>query len=498
MRRFFRAHVVFIVLVLLIGVGAIVFVTQRDTSPEWTTDTVSQGTVSNIISVSGTIDADNSAELAFPAGGILESLGVREGDSVSKDHVLATLVHTDLKADFQDAEASVHIAEADLDELISGMRNEERDVTKTTTDIAEANLARVIREQEDAVTSAYWKLLSSDLEARPKSLTNNDTPPTISGTYFCDEGEYVVTTYPSKAQSGYSYTLSGLESGTFTAYTDTPSALGTCGLKIVFDPDTQYGNAEWIISIPNMRGASYVDNFNAYTIAKGQRDNAVEKAQQELTLARQNQTVDLADPRDESLTRARARVSQAQARLSAVSAQINDHLLRAPFDGVITHIEPVSGETVGTSPIVTMVSNTSYALSALIPEIDVTKIRVGQKASIAFDARAGETFTATVTFISPLAREIDGVSYFEAKLTLDTPPDWLRSGLNADIDIIVDRHENVVRIPKRYLTGTEGAYTVLIPKDTTAVPTPVTVEFMGNDGFVEIRGLSTGDTIIAP
>lgn len=496
--KFIKKKRVYIPFILI--VGAIIFFTiqKKNEVPEWTTDTVSQGTVRNIISVSGAVDAVGSADLAFPVQGILESLSVKEGDQITKDQLLATLVHSDLKAEYQDAQASLRIAEANRDELLNGLSTEARNVSQTTAEIAKQELTRVTNEQNDRVKNAYRTLLSSDLEARPKKSDDADTPPIISGTYTCSEGTYTIETYSSSARSGYSYKLSGIESGTYTAYTESSAPLGACGLQIKFTDGVAYGNGSWIIEIPNTKSDTYVTNQNAYKLAVTQRTNAIHEAEQKLTLAEQNNALDNATPRAEALERENGKVQQAQARLSVIEAQIQDHILYAPFDGTITNIDPVPGEALTTAPVVTMVSHDAFALTALIPEIDVTKVTIGQKADVVFDAKQGETLPATVIFISPLAKEVDGVSYFEAKLTLDQNVDWLRSGLNADVDIIVESHENVTRIPKRYLGGTEGTYTVLIPNGKETRILPVTVNFMGNDGFVQIDGVVVGDTIIAP
>ncbi len=498
MKSFLRKHIVLFSTLLILSVIGLTYFVARDTSPVWTTDTVSKGSVRNIISVSGVVDAVSTAELAFSTGGIIESIAVHEGDIVAQGQTLATLSHNDVKADYQDAQAAVLIAQADRNELVNGIRSEERDVAKTNLDIAKEDLARITKEQNDKVANALRTLLSSDLEARPAKSDNDDTPPTVAGTYTCAEGLYTLDVFSSSARSGYSYRLTGLEEGTYTAYTEAPSLLGKCGLTIQFYPNVSYGGSKWIIDIPNTQDASYVINRNAYSLAVIQRDNAIHEAEQKLTLAQQNNTLENATPRAEALSRAEAKVLQAEARRSAVEAQIQDHILTAPFPGTVTNIEPVSGEAVGTEPVITMASDESFALTALIPEIDVTKIVLGQKADVVFDARQEETLRATITFISPLAKEVDGVSYFEAKFILDNPVTWIKSGLNADVDIIIDIHENVTRIPKRYLKEENGTYSVLTPREDEAIPVPVSVVYTGNDGFVEISGIEQGTTIIAP
>ncbi len=496
---FFRAHWIRILFLLILTTTVGIYVHGKRTEvPAWITTLVETGTVSKIISVSGTMNAIKSADLSFPSGGIVETIAVNEGDVVTQGTELVTLERDALLAEYQDAYGALLIAQADRDELVTGIRPEEREVNATQVAIAKEELARVTKSSNDKVANAYRTLLSSNLVARPLDKDNDDTAPTITGTYTCGAGTYTLSIFRSGSQSGYSYRLSGLESGTYTAYTETPGSLGACGLSIQFVTDVSYGNEDWIITIPNSENSSYVTNNNAYILAQTERDNAIESATQNLKLAEQNATLDTATPREEALTRANARVLQAEARVQKIQAGLSDRVLTAPFDGIITHIEPVPGETVATAPVITMISRDVFELTALVPEIDVTKITAGQKARVVFDARVDETLVATITFISPLAREIDGVSYFETKLVLDNPSSWLQSGLNADIDIIIDTHENVTRIPSRFLVREGDTHTVLFPNGTVTRSVPITLVFEGNDGYVEVRGINPGDTIIAP
>ncbi|HEU4677798.1 MAG TPA: HlyD family efflux transporter periplasmic adaptor subunit [Candidatus Paceibacterota bacterium] len=499
LKTLFRNRLVLIGAVLLVVAIVAFALKSKNDAPTFTTDTVSVGAVKNVVSVSGTLDAADSVALSFPVTGTLASVSVTEGDTVTKGQELASLSHADLSAQYSDAYAALLIAEADRDELISGLRPEELAVTKTTAEIAREDLERVTKEQNDRVENAYRTLLSTDLEARPVDPENDDIAPTVSGTYACDkEGTYTLTMFRSASLSGYSYRLSGLESGTFTAYANAAAPLGSCGLYVQFADGESYGDSTWTIDIPNKTGASYVSDLNAYNLAKTERANEIAAATQKLTLATENASLDTATPRQEARTRADAKVLQAQARLQAVSANIDERVLRAPFSGTVTRVDAVVGETAGAGPIVTMVGDGSFELTALIPEIDVTKIQVGSKADVSFDARPDESFGATVVFVSPLAKQVEGVSYFEAKLALDEELDWLKSGLSADIDIVTGEKDGVLRVPRRYLIGENGSYSLLVPAGKGTRTVPVTVTFIGNDGFAAVEGIEAGTTVVAP
>ncbi len=159
----------------------------------------------------------------------------------------------------------------------------------------------------------------------------------------------------------------------------------------------------------------------------------------------------------------------------------------------------LQGETAGSAPVLTLLATDAFELTVRVPEIDIVKLAVGQPAEAVFDANPTEVQMGSIAYISPLATLIDGVAYFEATIELTTMPEWIRSGLNADIDLIIDEEESALRIPKRFLVKEpDGRYTVRIPNGTKTSTTTVELLFEGNDGYVAITGLNEGDTIVAP
>ncbi len=487
--------------IAIILIAIVIFLinkSAKNNGVELITAEVSRGDVKQVVSVSGVVEANNATKLAFPTSGkVVEVLAI-EGDIVTAGQILIYLEQSALIAEKQNAYASLLIAKANKDELINGPSDEERDVTNTNVRIAKENLSRTIAEEDEKVRNAKRTLLSTSLEMLPIKSDNNDTAPTVSGTYNCDAGTYTLSIYPSNAVSGYSYRLSGIESGTYTAYMESPSVFGECGLSIQFIKGGNYKKQDWTIEIPNTRSSSYATNLNAYNLAKQLKVNNIESAKQSLKLAEDKQTLENTAPRNEALQRANANIMKAEASLAVINANIKDRTLIAPFGGTITKIDILPGEIVTTEPVVTVLADDTFEITAQIPEIDITKINIEQLANVVFDARTNETFLAKIILISPLATEIDGVAYFESKIRIDETPKWLRGGLNADIDIIIDKKENVLRIPKRFLIENGDEESILLLKNNESVKTKIEVGFIGNDGFIEITGLNEGDIVVAP
>jgi RND family efflux transporter MFP subunit len=463
------------------------------------TATVDIGIVRELVSVSGIAEAERTAELAFPVTGIIRTVEVRTGDIVVTGDVLATLDTRALSADRLEAVAAVNRAVADRNELLSGPTASAREVTTETLFAKEASLVTIIEDGNQKVANAYIILLSSNLTAYTNQANEEAVPPTISGTYSCkNEGTYKIDVFSSKADSGYSYKLSGIEEGTFTASVDQKTPIANCGLQIQFDTDSKYNRSVWFIDIPNMRSSQYVTNRNNYALAVTQSESAIVLARQDIAVARANASNQNAPARSEAVDRANAAIAQAQARLSRIDATISDRILTAPFDGVITNIDILPGETVGSEPIVNLFADNNFEITARIPEIDVGKLQAGQVVEMIFDARASERVIGDISFISPQATEIDGVAYYEAIVLFRTVPTWMRSGLNADIEIIILEESNSLRISKRFLIENETGYEVLVLNGKDYSPQEVAIVLEGNDGFVAISGLNLGDILVAP
>jgi RND family efflux transporter MFP subunit len=484
---------------LILAVIAVAYLaTHKKPEPRVTT-TVEYGSVRQLVSVSGVAEAKHQADLAFPLVGISKAITVEVGDRVEAGEILAILDTSALESDRQEALAGLTTAVADRGELISGPAGEARTVTSETVLLKKSALATTKLVEESKVANARRTLLSSGLTAYTTNPDEDAAAPEVSGTYSCDtEGAYTLDLYKSDSPSGYSYRLSGLEEGSFTAAVEQPIALGACGLQIIFDSESTYGGSTWYIDIPNKKSATYTINQNAYELAQVQAASAIALAQQEVTLAEATADDNNATPRPEALVRADAKVAAAQARVSRVDAGISDHVMRAPFTGTVTDINIKVGETATTEPILTLVASSEFEVTARIPEIDIEKLSTGQKVDMIFDAKSTETVRGTVTFISLQATEIDGVSYFDAYMMMDQQPDWMRSGLNADIDIVLSEKTGTLRIPRRFLVRNNDNYAVLKQTGETSATTTIDVTLEGDDGFVAITGLNDGDVLVAP
>lgn len=196
-----------------------------------------------------------------------------------------------------------------------------------------------------------------------------------------------------------------------------------------------------------------------------------------------------------------------KARVDVEVAQmtLDESVLRAPFDGVVTKIPARSGETVTIGETIMRLAQfpneqgEAVVIEAKIPESDVVKVKVGMKAAVTFDALTDdEVFPAVVKWIKPSATVDQDVVSYVATFVLSEQADdiRLRDGMTANVDIETGRRDNVLILPFRALNRRDGAYFVEVKTGDTFISREVKVGLEGDEGEVEIlSGLQEGDQV---
>ena len=172
-----------------------------------------------------------------------------------------------------------------------------------------------------------------------------------------------------------------------------------------------------------------------------------------------------------------------QSRIAAARAALERTVLKAPFAGYIAELNGELGEYVTpsppgipTPPAVDLVDTSCLYIAAPIDEVDAPKIRAGMPARITLDAFPGKSFKGTVRRIAPYvleaekqARTVDVEAVFDDALEYKD----LLPGYSADLEIVLDIHPNVLRVPTEAVL--EGKKVLLL-----------------RDGVIEERRIETG------
>ena len=203
----------------------------------------------------------------------------------------------------------------------------------------------------------------------------------------------------------------------------------------------------------------------ACTVAEVARREALRQAALKKKGLTSEEAVDRAEgdarARKAACEAARATARVAAARVEVAQAGLERTLLRAPFAGTVAEINGELGEYVTPSPIgiatppaVDLVDNSCLYVAAPIDEVDAPAIRAGMPARITLDAFPGTSFPASVRRVAPYvldrekqARTVDIEAAFAEGSALDN----LLPGYSADVEVILERRENALRVPTEAL-----------------------------------------------
>jgi HlyD family secretion protein len=169
----------------------------------------------------------------------------------------------------------------------------------------------------------------------------------------------------------------------------------------------------------------------------------------------------------------------------------------APFDGVVTQRLVEVGESVVPGQAVLEVTSPERLyVSTQIDEIDIGRIRVGLPARVTLDPFPGQVWQAKVTRVSEVVndqREQNRTLEVEVEIAFAADRPQPKPGTSADVQIVLDRHENVLRVPSSAVA--EGRR-VLIVRRGRAVAREVKTG-LKNWEWTEVReGLREGEVVI--
>ena len=146
---------------------------------------------------------------------------------------------------------------------------------------------------------------------------------------------------------------------------------------------------------------------------------------------------------ESNVSQAEAGLKQAQAALSVIDVQLEKTIVKAPVDGIILARNIEMGETIAPNAVVLTVGQLENVnLTVYIPETEYGKVKLNEKVSIQVDSFPDETFTGTVVYISDQAeftprnvQTMEGrrTTVYAVKIDVPNPDLKLKPGMPADV-----------------------------------------------------------------
>ena len=572
--------------------------------PVFETAAVEQGSVTQTVEVTGGIRPASRIDLSFKGSGTLKDVLVHVGDTVVKDQVIAELKDDDLVFAARAANASLSIAQANLNARLAGETVQSIRVASAAVEQAQAAYAKAVSDLASAKISTQQNLTSSQiaLQTARNNLDNQSSivNQNIQNAYDSartslltalgplqsglSDGDQIVGVDNTAANQSYVNVLGLLDSGSMprgkasyqiakashqtaesavrglstisskqdiidaasklqksisdiqTFLTDVQKILSSSltsssftasdlsAKKATIDADrtsVSAQNTAVLGATQSIKGTeltqtqtiaqlndAYLTASTAYATAQTNAQTQVASAQSAVTIqqaaldsAQATLNVKNSPPRAVDIQNLRAAVEQAQVSADKAQNDLKNAQITAPVDGVISDVIPDLGSQIAPGvAVLRMVGIQQYDIEAQVPEADISKIKVGEAATITLDAYGDSVkFTGTVTEEDPDQTRVQDAVYYNIRVQIDPAGHDIKPGMTANITITTGQRTGVMVIPLRSVrtSPSSGQKTVRILVDKTPQEKNITLGLRGDEGRVEVvSGLQVGDAVI--
>ena len=127
----------------------------------------------------------------------------------------------------------------------------------------------------------------------------------------------------------------------------------------------------------------------------------------------------------------------------------DDFVIKSEVDGFVYQLNAQKGELANSTTPLAVLGESDFVLELNVDELDIVKIKEGQKVVVRLDSYKSEVFSATIRFVYPMMN--DRTRSFKVKAVLDRFPQKLYPNLTFEANIIIRTKKGVLTIPTSYL-----------------------------------------------
>ncbi len=245
-------------------------------------------------------------------------------------------------------------------------------------------------------------------------------------------------------------------------------------------------------------------------VKKGARLAALDRTEALEDLDKAKADLAVAADGDTDTAQGYATYVQAQNAVKSAQRALDGTVIYAPFGGTVTAVNGNEGgsssasggngggsgaTSTSSSGFIELADTSKLKIDGSFTEADTTKLKVGQKATIGFDALSGVTAEGKVTQIDTEPTTTNNVVSFGVTITLTTRPAKVRIGQTSTVTVTVSQVSDVLYVPTAAVSTAGGQSTVTVLENGKPVVKTVTTGISGTSG-VEIKsGLEEGQQV---
>ena len=475
-RRKIIITVVSIVLVVailgVIGVNALQRKVQQQfggTGAEVLSYTVTTGTISKVVSGSGSLTAVDLESITVPAGVTVNKVLVKKNAAVEQGTVLATV-------DMASVISTMADLQTEIDELDAQISNAEGDALSSTVAAGVSGRVKVLFGQKgDKVADVMYEhgaLAILSLDGYMSFTLNTETLASGDQVTVTRSNGKKITGNVESVVAGVATVLvsdNGPEYGEEVTVTDGKGqVLGTVTLDI-HSP---------------LRITGYAGTISAVKVSEGEKVSASAKL---FTLKDTEYSANY-----ESLLRTRG--EKEEQLLSLLQIQ-HDGAILAQKNGSVQSVDFTENSTQGSTSVVTLSADEKMSVTITVDETDILSLEVGQQVYVTVSSVGDSSFAGTLTEIDKTGT---GSGSYSAVVELSKQSGML-SGMTASVSVQIEGVDNALLIPLEALHLTsDGAYvyTSYDPQRQEYGGRVDVVTGLQNSSYVEIKsGLKEGDAV---
>ena len=143
-----------------------------------------------------------------------------------------------------------------------------------------------------------------------------------------------------------------------------------------------------------------------------------------------------------------------------------------------------------------LVDPSKVEMTAWIDEVDIARVKCGQKAIITLDALPGTRLTGKVVAISPAGRSKEGVITYQTKIEIEGNTEGVKGEMTGLAQIIVEEKKDVLLVPNQAIKFEGGKSIVKVISNGKPQEREIEIGVQGEEWTEVIKGLKEGDKVI--
>ena len=237
---------------------------------------------------------------------------------------------------------------------------------------------------------------------------------------------------------------------------------GTGAVYAAVSKDIMPNNSGTLSGLNLKLGDTVKQGAALFTANSDQLSQAVTK--DKINIQKQQLQLSLAKT-DDQITSANLAITDAQNSLNYDQQQLNRTTVYSPINGLVIAANNTNGDNVQNSKaVLTIIDPNSLKIKVQVDELDIAKVKAGQKATISVGAIKDKTFDGVVETISPTGTTTNNVTTYDVVVSISNPEN-IKLGMNASVNIQVDSKDNALAVPVEAVIDRNGSKFVMVAED---------------------------------